>query len=207
MCESCSNTKNKCAANDMGNCKGDIIEITFTWIVKSVTEYISEGTKTYLRFNFCKEHYEEICKKNQEKQPIIYGEDIEEAYYFLLSYLDENVPWDINDCCGLYDSHLKCSGPKQTHWILWHYMEREKYGNCHYHTTLPLTFCDGHYEKLLQNNNGVFPLAYGWDQWDAIDSITSYFEEINHSSNLKLENGIYRYEATMNSIQLPVIFE
>ena len=61
--------------------------------------------------------------------------------------------------------------------FVWHFRDRAKYGGGEYMTTLPVNMCEEHFAKLLEKNEGKKPMAVGWDEWEALDSILYMLDE------------------------------
>lgn len=134
---------------------------------------------TTVTIALCPVHYNKILQTNNGKKPKAYGKTEREAVNFILEYAD--MVYDTNhtsSCCG--KPYSTCCGTEKTHIFVMHFVEKKKYGDAEYYTTLPMCFCEHHYNELLRKNDGKEPVAIGWDDWDAVDSIVACLDETDY---------------------------
>ena len=152
-----------CCATDYSECKAFEKNYVFSW-------HDHQSINVLL----CTKHYRDICDNNGGYPPILYGASEDEAINYLLSYLDNQVSWSLSECQG--KCYGNCNGKLETYFVPWQFVQRSNYDNIRYYTTLPMTFCENHFNEILHQNRGNFPHACGRDDWDALDSITLFLD-------------------------------
>jgi hypothetical protein len=171
-----------CSANEYLNCAedGHIQTYQFMWMVDYVFDAPEGFTpyKTTIDIDLCSLHHDEILTNNNGDYPLLWGSNEKEALNMLLyGYLTIDGSFHKNKTCiqkktCIHDYHTKCSAYIIRYNFLWRFRDRGKYGRSSYFTVLPLYLCKNHYTEILESNNQKQPVAFGWDYWDAIDSIT-----------------------------------
>ena len=80
-------------------------------------------------------------------------------------------------CCGRdqEDCEGQCEGPETVRQFSWHCRPRPKYNISSYYTTIDICFCNYHYNKIVEKNQGQKPTAIGHDAWDALDGLVYNF--------------------------------
>ena len=167
-----------CYYGESNDCDKTTENYTFDWEVDQLKNPKFQKYRTTLDVALCPSHYNKILENNHGEKPLARGETAEEATDFILYYIESTVDVHNSECQG--SCYSECCGTKKTYVFVWHYRERAKNGNAEYYTTIPLSFCEHHYQKVLEKNDGEQPFAYGWDNWDAIDSVVACLDEITY---------------------------
>lgn len=154
-------------------------EYTFEWNVDYVLESDRPDEfvpyKTTITISLCDKHYSQILNMTNDEQPVLWGPDQDAVYEMITNtYMDSdsNMSNDIHvDCIGSDNSDCKCNGDTSIRNFIWRFCDRGKYGGSKAFRILPMTFCDKHYNEILEQHNKMQPHCVGWDFWDAVDSI------------------------------------
>lgn len=157
-----------CYCGESPDCDATTSPFIFTWKLKNSNEV----EKSCITIPLCHFHFNQILLVNEGEIPIAYGNTMDEAIDYILDYADEPKS---PTCCG--DVYSSCSGNKKKHVFVWHFKERSKCGNDEYMTTLPLFVCDHHFNEILKENDDQKPIAFGWDYWEAVDSIVAVLDK------------------------------
>lgn len=136
--------------------------------------------KSKIGIFMCPEHYKMLLKANNGDAPVFHGpteeavNDVVVNDYLPLAYEDAEKKDEKCICDDAYNNtYGKCGGKKNKKNLLWRFRNRAKYGGETYFTILPITVCERHYGELLAINDGKEPECYGWDYWDALDSLVA----------------------------------
>lgn len=158
----------------------------FDWCVDYVNSNDAPKTfkpyKTKVSFFMCPLHFNLLLTLNDGDKPVLYGSTEEEVKEMLLEeYMSHALEKYYNS--GTYDDEMTCTahdddnrygccgGKTHTKYFLWRWRNRAKYGGQTDFRILSLNFCERHYGEVLAKNDGKQPYCYGWDDWDAIDSL------------------------------------
>jgi hypothetical protein len=160
---------------------GHSMKYTFEWNVDYVLERDRPDEfvpyKTTITILLCDKHYSQILNITNGEQPVIWGPDEDAAYEMITNaYMHSDLALDNNihaDCMGSTHCNCNCNGDKSNRNFIWRFCDRGKYsiGGSTAFRILPITFCDKHYNEILEKNNKIQPQCVGWDFWDAVDSI------------------------------------
>ena len=155
--------------------------------------------KSKIGIFMCPHHYQMLLKANNGDKPVFHGpteESVNEIVvndYLPLAYEDAA---ELDEKCICYDeynnSYGKCGGKKIKKNLLWRFRNRAKYGGESYFTILPVTVCERHYGELLAINDGKEPECYGWDYWDAVDSLVAGLDKSQYKFEIiRCEKSFY----------------
>lgn len=170
-----------CYCGESADCDKTTDYYNFEWEVDQLKNTGFQKYRTTLDVALCPYHYNKILENNNGEKPLARGDNVDDAIDFILEYIEPTIACSnvINDECH-GSCYSDCCGTKKTYIFVWYYRERAKYGNEEYYTIIPLSFCEHHYRKMLEKNDGEQPFAYGWDEWDAIDSVVACLDEMTY---------------------------
>ena len=179
-----------CCAKDKTHCghcdDGDTKTYVFRWCV----EYSDPARadipgwfypfKTFVPVSLCDKHYKMALEHNNGERPVLYGPTEDDAlamltYEYIPSILFDK-PNDDTKCIGCGERYGGCGGSTRQVCFPWKYKDRMKYGGESYFTVLRVNVCEHHHKKIIEKSENNLPLCYGWDEWDALDSISVLIE-------------------------------
>lgn len=170
-----------CYCGESADCDKTTDYYNFEWEVDQLKNTGFQKYRTTLDVALCPYHYNKILENNNGEKPLARGDNVDDAIDFILEYIEPTIACSnvTNDECH-GSCYSDCCGTKKTYIFVWYYRERAKYGNEEYYTIIPLSFCEHHYRKMLEKNDGEQPFAYGWDEWDAIDSLVACLDDMTY---------------------------
>ena len=158
----------------MGGFGYEIKNFEFKWHIteKNRPDLVMETIT--VSFDMEVELYNLILETNHGEKPDIYGENADDAYEYLGEYIKDHKVCTYEQSC-LCDDTGHCQGKTRKYLLRWNFRERNEHES--FKTLIPALFCEKHYNEMCQRNEGKEPECYGWDYWDAIDSIHNYLED------------------------------